>query len=401
MVARAWLTGFILLWVSTGVTPYTSEDIKRLTATIFSDYDVHVRPTYNQTIPTKINAVFWMKQLEFLDMKTQAMKSLGHFSINWTDEFLQWNASDYNGIKYITVLENRIWKPDYVINNDITSKKKMGDGNSLVVIESSGHVLWEPGFIATTICTVNIKYFPFDTQKCSVNITSWMTSNASLQIYSTRGISLDAYTENGEFEITDSWVQKTFFPMTYITNETLEGLAFWVVLKRRTTFYWLCLVSPLLVFPLLSPLSFLVPADSGEKTTLAITSLLSIFVFMSSIYETLPKLSNHMSLFVLLTSFQVFISLLTVCCNVIILFLHRLTSHDKIPRWLCKIVQHEKPTCNYSKVDGNAPETRKSSDTAVTTWAMVATFLGKLCMGFSLVCTTMITMVFGALMMSR
>ncbi|XP_067652553.1 neuronal acetylcholine receptor subunit alpha-7-like [Haliotis asinina] len=383
-MARILLWGFVLLFVNTGVTPYTSKDLKRLTATIFADYDVHVRPTYNQGIPTKINAVVWMKQLEFLDTKRQAMKSLGHFSMNWTDEVLQWNSSDYNGVKYITIPENRIWKPDLMIDNDVTSQR-MGDGNSLVVIESSGHVLWEPGFIATTICTVNIKYFPFDTQKCSVNITSWMTSNASLQVYSTRGISLDAYTENGEFEITDSWVQKTFFPMTYITNETLEGLAFWVVLKRRTTFYWLCLVSPLLTFSLLSPLSFLVPTDSGEKTTLAITSLLSIFVFMSSIYETLPKLSNHLSLFVLLTSIQEFVSLLTVCCNVIILFLHRLTSHDNIPTWLCKIVQYDKPT--------SSPET--------TTWAMVAAFLGKLCLGFSVVCTTVITLVFGVLMISQ
>ncbi|XP_071087881.1 acetylcholine receptor subunit alpha-like isoform X1 [Haliotis cracherodii] len=397
-MARSLLVLVMLLCVSTEVTPYTSADIKNLVKTIFADYDVLVRPIYNQSIPTKINVVFWMKQLEFLDMKKQAMKSLGHFSINWTDEFLQWNPADHNGLKYITVPENRIWKPDYVINNDITSKRKMGDGSSLVVIESNGRVLWEPGFIATTVCGVDIKYFPFDIQKCPVNITSWMTSNISQRSYSTRGISFDSFTENGEFEIKDFWVQHTLFPMTYIKNEMLEGLAFFVVLKRRTTFYWLCLVSPVLAFPLLSPLSFLVPADSGEKTTLAITSLLSIFVFMSSIYETLPKLSNHVSLFVLLTSVQVFVSLLTVVCNVIILCLHRLTSRHKIPKWLNIIVQRDKPTFTYLNCEDTAPETRKISDSADTTWAMVAAFLGKICLGFSLVCTTMITIVFGALM---
>ncbi|XP_046550346.1 uncharacterized protein LOC124260145 [Haliotis rubra] len=58
---------------------------------------------------------------------------------------------------------------------------------------------------------------------------------------------------------------------------------------------------------------------------------------MSFIYETLSKLSNQLSLFVLLTSAQVLISLLTVCCNVIILFLQKLTSHDKIPHGFAKL----------------------------------------------------------------
>ncbi|XP_048253202.1 neuronal acetylcholine receptor subunit alpha-3-like [Haliotis rufescens] len=323
-----------------------------------------------------------------------------------TDEFLVWNQTDYGGIRYITVPENKIWKPDYVIDNDVSAKKGIGDERKLVIIDSRGQILWEPGYIATTTCNVDIKYFPFDTQICSVKLTPWMTSNISIHSYSKTGVSLGDTSENGEFEIINHWVEHSPFPMTGFENEALDELHFFVVLKRRTTFYWLCLVSPLLVFPLLSPLSFLVPAGSGEKTTLAITSLLSIFVFMSSIYETLPKLSNTISLFVLLASVQTFISFLTVTCNVIILCIHRLPSNYKIPMCLKRAFKRNSQTAKAfvandgSMLSANLDEENVHASGDNATWEMVAGFINTICFIVSFVSTTVVTIVIGAMLFS-
>ncbi|XP_046583240.1 neuronal acetylcholine receptor subunit alpha-3-like [Haliotis rubra] len=344
----------LITWFKFAVTK-SAEDVHRLLNTLFSNYSVLVRPSYDQNRPTHVNVVFSMMQMEHLDMKTETMKSLGFFTITWTDEFLVWKPEDYGSVKYFTVTENMIWTPDYIIDNDVRVKKRFGDGKNLVIIKSNGTVIWEPGYVSSTTCKIDITYFPFDTQVCSINMITWMTSHLYLRTSSTKGVSLDLYAESGEFQMIKAWVNMTLNEVNSLENEKLEGLQFFFVLKRRTTFYWLCLVSPLLVFPLLSPLSFLVPADSGEKTTLAITSLLSVFVFMSAIYETLPKLSDTVSLYVLLASLQSFISFLTVVCNVIILSVHRLGPEHCVPKCLTVLAAKHKdlPPEMMNHVKGN------------------------------------------------
>ncbi|XP_071091323.1 neuronal acetylcholine receptor subunit alpha-3-like [Haliotis cracherodii] len=353
--------------LKTETTPHTAHDVHRLLDKLFANYSILVRPANDHSNPTAISVDFILNQVEYLDIKTQEMKSLGYFSINWTDEFLVWNQTDYGGTRYITVPGNKIWKPDFVIDNDISAKRPIGDERHLVIIDFNGRILWEPGYVATTTCNVDIKYFPFDTQICSVTLTSWMTSNISLRMYSTRGMYLGYYSENGVYKVTNHWVKQSTLPLTGFENEALDGLDFFVVLKRKTTFYWLCIVSPLLVFPLLSPLSFLVPADSGEKTTLAITSLLSIFVFISSIYETLPNLSNTVSLFVLLASVQTFISFLTVICNVTILCIHRLPPNYTIPMCLKRV---------YTK--GSQTHSGEKTTLAITSLLSIFVFMSSI-----------------------
>ncbi|XP_046354607.2 neuronal acetylcholine receptor subunit alpha-3-like [Haliotis rufescens] len=397
----------LISWVKFGVDTASQEDTHRLLNTLFHNYSVFIRPTHDQDMPISVNVVLVMEQMQSLDMKTETMKSLGFFSITWMDEFLVWTPEEYGDVEYITYAANMIWTPDYVIDNDVSLKKRMGDDKSLVLIKSNGKVIWEPGYVATTTCNVDITYFPFDTQVCSINILSWMTTNVHQLTTSTTGVSLQAYIQNGEFHLITGWVNSTSHTMTDIENETLEGLDFFVVLKRKTTFFWLCLVSPLLVFPLLSPLSFLVPADSGEKTTLAITSLLSVFVFMSSIYDTLPKLSNHVSRFVLLASIQSFISFLSVVGNVIILCIYRLPPEHRVPRWMTWLAAKRQDLAPERMKSNEESELFNKSDMSTRgkgrenvplTWPVVAEFLNKICFVVFLLAVILVTVIIGVLM---
>ncbi|XP_046542363.1 acetylcholine receptor subunit beta-type unc-29-like [Haliotis rubra] len=84
------------------------------------------------------------------------------------------------------------------------------------------------------------------------------------------------------------------------------------------------MVFPMASFPLLSPVSFLVPVESGEKITLSITVVLSYLVFIGSINDAMPKLSDTVSLIVIYASVQTLISMLTVVANGIIIYIHKL-----------------------------------------------------------------------------
>jgi len=50
------------------------------------------------------------------------------------------------------------------------------------IVQSSGEVLWMYPALLTTHCTLNVEYFPFDTQKCEIVFISWTFSGLELNI---------------------------------------------------------------------------------------------------------------------------------------------------------------------------------------------------------------------------
>ena len=45
--------------------------------------------------------------------------------------------------------------------------------DALAVIYSSGEVLWIPPARLTSMCKLDMTYFPFDVQECKIKIGSW------------------------------------------------------------------------------------------------------------------------------------------------------------------------------------------------------------------------------------
>jgi len=50
------------------------------------------------------------------------------------------------------------------------------------IVQSDGTVLWLFPALIKTYCTLNVKYFPFDTQKCDIQFISWTFSGHELNI---------------------------------------------------------------------------------------------------------------------------------------------------------------------------------------------------------------------------
>ncbi|XP_041376776.1 neuronal acetylcholine receptor subunit beta-3-like [Gigantopelta aegis] len=247
---------------------------------------------------------------------------------NWTDEFLTWNRSDYNGLLSIQVPESKIWLPDYMILNQYDRKIRFGSKDTEVSIKHTGEVNWWPVLESTTSCQVNIRFYPFDKQKCSFNILPWSTAEQLLMSHAKLPvIELKYFAPSAEFEMENSSVIK-------YNDGGYGGLLFSLTLRRKTTFYWLTMVLPLMAFPFLCPVSFLIPACSGEKITLSVTVLLSFLVFTGLINDSLPKLSNTISYCVLYTSLQTLTSLLTLVANGVIIYIDAMPPSSPVPFFL-------------------------------------------------------------------
>ncbi len=68
-------------------------------------------------------------------------------------------------------------------------------------------------------------------------------------------------------------------------------LTFRITLKRKPLFYLYNLLFPCIVLVVTDAMVFLLPPESGEKITLAVTVLLAMMVFLTVIMQNVPTTS--------------------------------------------------------------------------------------------------------------
>ncbi len=115
---------------------------------------------------------------------------------------------------------------------------------------------------------------------------------------------MSQYTEN------DEWQLET--PVKIELNEA-KDLSMDITLKRLPRFYQTVIMFPSKVLYILSSAVFLLPVESGEKISLAVTILLAQVVTFQTLTDILPASSKH---FPLLGQFTFFMTLhmALVCC---------------------------------------------------------------------------------------
>uniref|UniRef100_A0A3Q1H5V7 Neurotransmitter-gated ion-channel ligand-binding domain-containing protein n=1 Tax=Anabas testudineus TaxID=64144 RepID=A0A3Q1H5V7_ANATE len=184
-LARSFLNFFFVIFTLLGVPKLTSyakaED--KLIKYLFGNYQKWVRPVQylNQTIRVKFGLA--ISQLVDVDEKNQLMTTNVWMKQEWTDMKLRWNPHDYLGITTIRVPSDRIWLPDIVLYDN-------SDGHfegtvTKAVIKYDGTILWTPPANYKSACTIDVTFFPFDLQNCSMKFGSWTYDGSQVNLSST------------------------------------------------------------------------------------------------------------------------------------------------------------------------------------------------------------------------
>jgi len=61
------------------------------------------------------------------------------------------------------------------------------------IVQSDGTVLWLFPALIKTYCTLNVKYFPFDTQTCDIVFISWTFSGHELNVTNSKDFNNTVY----------------------------------------------------------------------------------------------------------------------------------------------------------------------------------------------------------------
>ncbi|XP_051562597.1 neuronal acetylcholine receptor subunit alpha-4 isoform X1 [Myxocyprinus asiaticus] len=254
----------------------------------------------------------------------------------WHDYRLRWNPKDYENVTAMRIPAQFIWKPDIVLYNN-------ADGDFTVThltkahLFFNGQVTWIPPTIYKSSCCIDVTFFPFDQQNCTMKFGSWTYDRGKIDlICMDDNVDQLDYWESGEWVITSA--VGTYNLKKYeCCSEVYPDITYSFIIKRLPLFYTINLIVPCLLISCLTVLVFYLPSDCGEKVTMSISVLLSLTVFLLLITEIIPSTSLVIPLIGEYLLFTMIFVTLSITLTVFVLNVHhRSPQTHSMPGWIRK-----------------------------------------------------------------
>ncbi|XP_035507768.1 neuronal acetylcholine receptor subunit alpha-3 [Morone saxatilis] len=314
-----------------------SEAEHKLFSVIFTNYNQYIRPVENVTDPVIVQFEVSMSQLVKVDEVNQIMETNLWLRHIWNDYKLRWNPKDFGGVEFIRVPSNRIWKPDIVLYNNAVGDFQVDD-KTKALLRYNGDVTWIPPAIFKSSCKIDVTYFPFDYQNCTMKFGSWTYDKAKIDLVLIGStINLKDFWETGEWIIIDAPGYKHDIKYN-CCEEIYTDITYSLYIRRLPLFYTVNMIIPCLLISFLTVLVFYLPSDCGEKITLCISVLLSLTVFLLVITETIPSTSLVIPLIGEYLLFTMIFVTLSIVITVFVLNVHyRTPKTHTMPCWVRKV----------------------------------------------------------------
>eukprot|EP00106_Octopus_bimaculoides_P021951 XP_014789393.1 PREDICTED: acetylcholine receptor subunit beta-type unc-29-like [Octopus bimaculoides] len=257
----------------------------------------------------KVNASLSITEIIGLDISQGVLTSNLILGSKWHDINLAWNETANDNISKVTVKVNTIWHPTIQICNSVEGKFKF-DEDKQVSVRHDGIVNLNTEGIFNTYCEINMENYPFDEHICRLEICMGRRTRSEA-VLSNRTYSLSPQDQFQEWE----------FRLEKTSEENFTGCAV-IRAKRKVTILTVTKLIPVLMLTVLILAVYLLPAESGEKVSYAVTLFLSNIVLLS---ETSQIMSNNSRKF---SAYLVYLLILTIIsgfsCFVSIISTHKL-----------------------------------------------------------------------------
>ncbi|XP_029431560.1 neuronal acetylcholine receptor subunit alpha-3-like isoform X2 [Rhinatrema bivittatum] len=306
----------------------------KLFKALFEKYNQYIRPVENASDPVIVQFEVSMSQLVKVDEVNQIMETNLWLKHIWNDYKLKWNPADYEGVEFVRIPSDKIWKPDIVLYNNAVGNFQ-ADDKTKALLKYTGDVTWIPPAIFKSSCKIDVTYFPFDYQNCTMKFGSWTYDKAEIDfVLVGSNISLKEYWESGEWTIIAAPGYKHEIKYN-CCQEIYQDITYYLYIKRLPLFYTINMIIPCLLISCLTILVFYLPSDCGEKVTLCISVLLSLTVFLLVITETIPSTSLVIPLIGEYLLFTMIFVTLSIVITVFVLNVHyRTPKTHTMPTWV-------------------------------------------------------------------
>ncbi|XP_046876629.1 neuronal acetylcholine receptor subunit alpha-10-like [Hypomesus transpacificus] len=260
---------------------------QKLLTDLFSNYTNALRPVEDTDHIINVTLQITLSQIIDMDERNQILTTYLWIRQVWTDAYLKWKKEDYDGLDTIRIPSSYVWRPDIVLYNSADDQFSSSMETN-VVISSEGQVMWDQPAISKSSCSVDVSFFPFDSQQCRLTFGSWTHNGNQMDLVNALdSADLADFVPNVEWEVLGMPAKKNVI-LYGCCSDPYPDITYTLHLKRRASFYIFNLLIPCMMISFLAPLGFYLPADSGEKVSLGVTVLLALTVFQLLVAESMP-----------------------------------------------------------------------------------------------------------------
>lgn len=205
-----------------------------------------------------------------------------------------------------------------------------------VFVNHDGTVIWRPPIVFKSQCEINVEYFPFDMQNCSMKIGCWSHHGLLIDLRHTsqrmksqpsfdncrshidHAVDLSMFTTDVQWDLIGVSARRNiqFYPCCL---EPYLDITFYIVLRRKPLFFGVNVICPCISISILTVLVFYLPADSREKICLSISTLIALTVFFLLVFEISPPTSLVVPLIAKFLLFTMILIILSTAATVVVL----------------------------------------------------------------------------------
>ncbi|KAI0233031.1 Glycine receptor subunit alpha-3 [Lamellibrachia satsuma] len=201
-----------------------------------------------------------------------------------------------------------VWKPDlFFRNGKSASFHRVTAPNKLMRIYNNGTVLYSTRITLTLACTMNLRRFPMDHQRCSVQIESYSYETNAMQLEwdGIKGVSHEEDMDLPQFRLLSKKTTKT--SVVYKTG-TFPGLTATFELEHLFGFFLLQTYIPTILIVILAWVSFWVNLDAvPARISLGVTTVLTMATQLSGCKESIPNVHYPKAIDIWMTMCMLFV----------------------------------------------------------------------------------------------
>lgn len=242
-----------------------------------------VPPKFYSSLYT-IYASFEPLQIITLDEVLQSISIASAITLMWRDPNVRWDPGDFEGIMSIKLPSSYFWLPTLIIP-ETAVEEGAPTIPDIVEVTYQGHISVLIPTITTTLCNLDLTYFPFDDQNCTLAMIE-------SEFYNMTPFNVSLGDMGKYFGTNAAWKLVNYECQPQVSLESDPAFSFvscHVWIRRRSAFYVINLIGPMGMTSVMTLLAFCVPADGGEKVSFIVSMFMSTSVFYNYIINITPR----------------------------------------------------------------------------------------------------------------